>query len=172
MFLDSGVNYYIIPFNNRVVYTQSGLIIKNPTIKVKLLSLSEYTKINTLKNAKERDSVINEEIFNSCYLGLLGFEEEVLNAEDSGFLVDTVANYVLQESSKRFLEPAKEVEEYEKVLTKPEIWSGYISNILNIPYDQVILKPIDELIRLYTICFIVAGGTIPNIDLKPRTEEG
>ncbi len=171
MFLNSGLSYYNVVLNNRIIYTEKGLQIKNPSFKIRLLTYAEYAKIDIMRKANVPPSDIYEDIFTACYLGILGFEDETLNAEETGLLIDTLGALIFKESSKYFTNPEYHFNTASNDISKFDIWCGFIARILNLNYDDVKQKPIDEIIRLYSLSFIVSGGTIPHIDLKPKQGE-
>lgn len=169
MYLQSGTNYYIIPFPNVVVYTQSGLTIKNPNIKIRLLTYPELSKLQVLIESGITLSEINEEIFTACYLGLLGFEEETLLLDETPYLVETVGLKLYEESIKIVSDPPRYFNSCLNNFNVFDIWCGIIANVLNLNFDEVCLKPVNEIIRLYSIAYMVSNKTIQPIALEEQS---
>lgn len=165
MYLKAGSNYYLIPFVNRVVYTKSGLIIKNPNFKVRLLSISELSKVEILKQSKVDEAVIYEQIYDICFLGLMGFDSEEFLKDDLAFIVTEIGRLVYNKTISITTDMPKEFNNCLEEITSVEVWSGYISNILNMNYKDIITKGIDEIIKLYAIAYVCSNKTIPPIAL-------
>jgi hypothetical protein len=142
---------------------QSGLIIKNPTIKVRLLNYSEFAKVQYLKQAGESELKIAEEIFACCYLGILEHEDEVLEADKTAFFIDMIASKVLQDTQRIVLQHEDYFVDTLRTLSKVEVWAGYVAKTLNHTYTDVLEKPVDELLRLYAVAHLVSRGEVPSL---------
>ena len=95
MYLKSGDNYCLITLNGRLLHTQNNTII-NPNIKVRLLNFTELNRIEGMLAAGMNDFDINEEIFQCCFLGIIGFEEDTIDLYDSpAFIIDSISEYIL-----------------------------------------------------------------------------
>lgn len=166
MLLESKENYRIFKLEGRSINTKDGIKVTNPIVKTRLLSISELTKVQMMVDANESEDSIFEEIFGCCYLGLLGISDEsIIDINSLPLIVNTLAALVLTESR----EICQNIDTYfTNIITTSlyptEVWAGYIANILNIEYYTVLNKPVDELVRLYTIAYIVSGKTIPPIE--------
>ena len=165
MFLESKENYRIFKLEGRSLTTKDNLIVTNPIIKTRLLSISELSKIQMMVDANESEDLIFEEIFSCCYLGLLGISDEsVIDLNTIPLLVNTLASLVLTESRSI----CQNIDKYfNEIITNSiyptETWAGFIANILHIDYYTVLNKPVDELVRLYTVAYVVSGRSIPPI---------
>lgn len=166
MYLQSGSNYNLIPLKNIIIYTESGMAIQNPNFKVRLLTYSEFTKVDTLIKAKADSLEISEEIFTACYLGLLGFEEEVINLDATPIVLQTISDAIYTHSQAAIYKPDQLFSNFLNTMNLFDIWCGLIANILNIPFEDVILKPVDEVIRLYTIAYLASNRSIAPIQLE------
>lgn len=170
MYLNSGSNYYIIPLENRDILTVDGYRVNSPNFKVRLLSYSELNKIEIMKQSAMSVFDTNEEIFNCCVLGILGYEGIEFDFHAHGIVIDSIASKVYEESIKAIQDP---VESFNTALDKMgafDMWAGHVSSILHINYIEVLKLPAAEVLRLYAIAYLVSGQTIPAIAIQEKTE--
>lgn len=165
MYLASGSNYYIIPFVKRIVYTESGIAIQNPNFKVRLLTYSELSKVLMLLEAETDNFKIQEEIFTACCSGVLEFENEVILLDECAGIVDEVASKIYEESLATVNNPPQYFNSSLDTCTSIEVWAGNVANILNMNYMYVLALPVNEVIRLYAIAYLVSGRNIPPIEI-------
>lgn len=153
-YLESGVDYYLIKFPNVSVITVDGYEINNLNIKVRLLTFSELNKCLQLQQTTSNLEV-NEEIFKSCFLGILGFKDITLDFDKSpAGLIDTVSQIIYNESYKICTNLPTNFNSVVTTINNIETTAAAISHYLNICYTEVINYPIDKLLRLYAICHI------------------
>lgn len=170
MYLSSGNNYYLIPLENRDILTVDGYRVNSPNFKVKLLSYSELNKIEIMKQSKMELHDIHDEIFSACFLGILGYEEIDFDFEHHGAVIDTIAEKVYIESIKCVQDPIETFNTLLNTLSAFDVWAGHVSSVLKIDFREVTKLPAHEIIRLYTIAYVVSGYTIPAIEKQETTE--
>jgi len=163
MYLNSGSNYYLIPLENVIIYTQSGLSIKNPNFKIRLLSYAEFKKVTTLIEAKASNTEISDEIFTACFLGILGFEDEVVDFDATPLAIQLIADSIYLRTQQAIVRPEITFNNFLISTNLFDIWCGLVANILNIPFEDVVVKPVDEVIRLYSLAYLVSNRAIAPI---------
>lgn len=168
MFLQSGSNYHILQMNNVIVYTESGLAIQNPNFKLRLLTYSEFSKVATLIDAKADSLEVAEEVFTACYLGILGFENEILNLDATPLALQLISDTIYTNSQIAIYTPDKLFSKFLDTTNLFDLWCGIAANILNIPFEDIVQKPVDEVIRLYTLAYLVTNRNIAPIQLEEK----
>lgn len=167
MYLKSGTDYYMVPLEGIDVICKSGLIIRSPNIKFKLLSYPDLNKIDLMFSSGMRESDINEEICNKCIECILGFEDEVLNYEETPAGVFDHIGTKIRLNSLTIIDNIEET--YQKYLTVLSIYERLalvVSHYTATPYDLVKEYPIDELFKRYTLCSLAFPNTVPAIELQ------
>ena len=168
MYLKSGDNYCLITLNGRLLHTQNNTII-NPNIKVRLLNVTELNRIEGMLSAGMDDFDINEEIFQCCFLGVIGFDGDTIDLYESpAFLIDSISEYIYRESKKILFNSIDTFEECLSTVNLFQMMAAKVSQYMNVKYEEAISYPVDKLIMYYSILH----RTYPNDVMPIVTPEG
>lgn len=149
-----------IDLGDRVDYIEQGTVIAS------LMSIDEIKRYEGLPLEAQRqvsDAIMTEKIveivghtgkrldFNFGPAGLSSFLLNALYAKSLQYVSNTVPEFALA---------LENVTLYDQM-------AAVISNRLTIPFTEVILYPVNEVVRLYAICF----KSFPDVvDLRPKDE--
>lgn len=171
MYLKSGVDYYVVVLDGIEVTCVSGLRIISPNIKFRLLSYPDLSKINLMLQSGMSKEDIYEEVCKKSILGLIGFNEEVIDFDNSPAGVVGHIGFKILENSKQII---NDIEESFNVLSNSislyERISMVVSYYSNNKYEDVQQLPLDELIKRYAICSIAFPNSVPPIVLEKEEE--
>lgn len=158
MLLGSGVDYYILPLDDLDIQCKSGLCIRSPTLKYRLLSYPDINKVEILLRSGKDIDVVYEEVCIDKIETIMGYPDEVVDFDNSpaglvphlGRKIIDNSRLVLEDLEKSFLQLSES-------LTILDRLSIVVSNHTNEAYTQVKQLPIDELLKRYALCCISFG---------------
>ena len=172
MYLSSGVDYYVVALEGiEVVCKKSCLRLKSPNIKFKLLSYPDLNKINLMMSSGMSEEDIHEEVCNKCILGIVGFDNEIIDFDESPAGIVGHIGFKILENSKTLL---NDIEESFQILSQGcslyERLSLVVAHYTNNTYEYCQCLPIDELIKRYALCSMAFPDKVPPIEFE-REEE-
>lgn len=170
MYLNSGVDYYLVNLKDITIICKSGTIIFSPNFKIKLLSYPDINKIELMESSGMKEVDINEEIVEKCLLTIIGFEEEELDLDNSpAGVVDHLATKIKLNS----LMCINEVEEtFQKFISTSSLFDRLalvVAHYTNNTYEYTQQLPIDELMKRYAVCYMSFPNVVP-IELNEEVE--
>lgn len=167
MYLTSGSDYYLAVLEGIDVTCKSGLVIRSPNIKFRLLTLSELSKTEVMKASGMLNININDEIVDLAVLGIIGFEGEKIDFENSpAFVADHLADKI-RLNTKTILEDLEGAyNEFITTLNLIEIFAMIVSYYSNTSYENVMNLSLDEVIKRYTICSKAFPHVVPPIKFE------
>lgn len=170
MYLQSGVDYYLVSLTGLTIICKSGTALLSANIKIKLLSYPDINKVNSMVASNMPLSDINEEICNKCILSILGYEDEVIDLNESpAGIVDTIATKIRLNSLLLIQNPE---ESYSTMLNSCSLYERMaliVAHYTNNTYEVVQELPIDELFKRYTLCSL-AFRDVPAIEFEKEIE--
>lgn len=173
MYLTTGSHYYICSLAGRVIKTVTKIKIKDPNLKIRLLNFSELHKLQGLMENNVDLSTIYEEIFNVCFINVIGFEEEQIDLDNSGaYIIDSIGSIIYRESLNIIKNLPQAFTQVVNTIPTVDVIAAKIAYHLNMNYEIVSQLPMDELIRLYAIAHIATGGVVPPLEYNQDKIEG
>ena len=170
MYLKSGEDYWLIPLIDKKVICTDGSLIKSPNVKVRLLNYFELSKCISMQDTGMNELDINEEICEVCVLGMIGFDHKKIDfLKSDAFICDTIANKIVNESYLVLQDLPKAYSALVSTVSEVERLAAIVSHYLHIPYTQVSLMPVDEIVKKYSICALSFPGLAP---IEYAEEEG
>ena len=171
MYLNSGVDYYLVVLKDIVVHLKSGLSIVSPSIKFKLLSYPDLNKISIMEASGMAESSINEEVCEKCIIGVEGFDGDAIDFDESpAGIVDHISTKIKYNS----LIILNQIEEaYNSFVVSSSLlerMSIVVSYYTNNSYEVTQQLPVDELVKRYTICSLAFPQQVPPLILKTEEE--
>lgn len=171
MYLNSGVDYLLIVLDGIEVTCQSGLRIRSPNIKFKLLSYPDINKVNLMITSGMKEEDINEEIFKKCVIELIGFPEEVIDIDESpAGIVDHIATKIKYNSNALLSNIEETYQHMVSIASLYERMALVVAHYTNNTYEYTQQLPVDELIKRYTLCSIAFGRDVPPIEFEKEEE--
>lgn len=171
MYLKSGVDYYVVVLEGIEVTCISGLRIMSPNIKFRLLSYPDLSKINLMLQSGMSKEDIYEEVCKKSILGIIGFDDEFVDFDNSPAGIVGHIGFKILENSKQI---TNDIEESFNILSSStslyERISMVVSYYSNIKYEDAQQLPLDELIKRYAICSMAFPNTVPPIVLEKEEE--
>lgn len=164
MYLNSGVDYYVVALNEIEIECESGLRIMGPTIKFKLLSYPDLSKLEMMLNAGMTLEDINEEVCNRCIISIVGFEEERLSFSNSPAGVFSHIGTKIIRNSKEVIRDLEGA--FQAFSASASIYDRLIlvvSYYTNNSYEFCQNLPIDELVKRYALCSMAFPAQVPPI---------
>lgn len=153
MLLGTGVDYYIVPLEGIDITCKSGVMIRSPIIKFKLLSYPDLNKIELLSRSGKSAEYIYEEVCNNKIECILGHEGQVIDFDNSPAGVLIHLGRKLVDNSRTVLEDL--VTSYSSLAESVTILDQIamiVSNHSNNTYEYTKDLPVDELLKRYAIC--------------------
>ena len=171
MYLTSGIDYYVVVLEDIDVICKSGLRIRSPNIQFRLLSYPDLNKIILMEQSGLANDKINDEIFNKCIIGIIGFDNEHIDFEESpAGIVDHLSHKILV-NSKKLIE---NIEESFQVISESasiyERLALVVSHYTNNTYEFTQQLPLDELIKRYALCSQAFPGLVPALVFEKEEE--
>jgi hypothetical protein len=171
MYLTSGVDYYVVVLEEIDIVCKSGLIIRSPNIQFRLLSYPDINKVMLMEQSGLPSNKINEEVFNKCIIGIIGFNDEQIDFEESpAGIIDHLSHKILT-NSKKLIE---NIEESFAALSESaslyERLALVVSHYTNNSYEFTQQLPIDELIKRYALCAQAFPQTVPPLVFEKEEE--
>lgn len=171
MYLNTGVDYYLATLPDIIVVCKSGLRIRSPNIKFKLLSYPDLNKIELMVTSGMNRLDINDEICSKCILGIVGFDNEEIDFSESPcFVSDYIATKI--ENNSRTI-----INDVEKAFTSLsgssslyERLSLVVAHYTNNSYEFTQKLPIDELVKRYALCSMSFPNVVPPIEFEEEKE--
>lgn len=171
MYLTSGVDYYVVVLEEIDVFCNSGLQIRSPNIKFKLLSYPDLNKVMLMEQSGISKDKINEEIVNKSIVGIIGFESETINLDESpAGVVDQLAYKILENSRKIVTDLETAFNELANSCSMFEQICLVVSNYTNNTYEYTQQLPLDELIKRYALCHMAFPSVVPPIAKEKEVE--
>lgn len=171
MYLKSGVDYYVVVLEGIEVTCISSLRIMSPNIKFRLLSYPDLSKINLMLQSGMSKEDIYEEVCKKSILGIIGFDDEFVDFDNSPAGIVGHIGFKILENSKQI---TNDIEESFNILSSSislyERISMVVSYYSNIKYEDSQQLPLDELIKRYAICSMAFPNTVPPIVLEKEEE--
>ena len=156
MYLESGNDYYLASLTGIDIVTKNDITIRSPDIKFRLLSFSEYCKVQTMIQSGMKSYDINEEIVSTCVLGIIGFDSEVIDYEESAaFVCDHIADKIRLNTELMLKDLKASYDVILSTITRIEQVAMMVSHYSATPYATVIELPLDMLFKRYAICATV-----------------
>lgn len=170
MYLNSGTDYYLVVLTDIEIVCKSGLIIRSPNIKYKLLSYPDINKIEIMTVSKMKQSDIYDEICKKCIVELIGFKDQEIdfNLSPAG-IVEHIA-FKIKENSRKIIEDIEQ--SYQKMTELCSLYERMamvVAYYTNNTYEYTQQLPIDELLKRYTLCSI-AFPNVPPIEFEKEEE--
>ena len=171
MYLKSGIDYYIVVLQEVDIVCTSGLIIRSPTIKFKLLSYPDLNKIGMMTASRMKDSDINEEVCNKCIIHIVGFEEEIIDFDESpAGIVDHIGSKIRENSVSVIDDLETTFEQMVRLASMFERISLVVAHYTNNTYEYCQGLPVDELMKRYAICSLAFPAQVPPIVFEKEEE--
>lgn len=171
MYLNSGTDYYVVSLEGLEVVCKSKLRIMSPNVKFKLLSYSDLNKIQLMRSSGMKKEDAYEEICNKCIIGIIGFENEEINFDESpAGIVDHIGLKIMHNSSiltqdieESFASVMSGVSIYERLAMVVARYSGN-------SYEFCQQLPLDDLLKRYAICHLAFPNDVPPIVFEKEEE--
>lgn len=168
MFLTSGVSYYSVPLKGLQIHTKSGKIIDNANIKIRLLSFADLSKLEMLRLSNVSESDIYEEICSKCILGVLYYEDEEIDLEQSpAGIVQHIGLKVLYHSQDVIKDLEQTYNSFMNTITTIDGIQAKVAFYTNTQIDVVRDYGVDRLIRDYAILSTVFSDVPPIVKAEP-----
>ena len=152
MFLTSGSAYYSIPLQGITVRSTTGEQIHSPNIRFKLLSVSDLSKVDLLMTSKLSMSEIYEEICGKCILGVLYYEDVVIDFDQSpAGVLEHLGQKILHHSRELLTDIQKTFEIFSSNVTLLDQIQAFVSRYTVTPIADVRELPLDQLLRDFSI---------------------
>lgn len=171
MYLTSGIDYYVVVLEEIDVFCKSGLQIRSPNIKFKLLSYPDLNKVMLMEQSGIGVEKINEEIVEKSVLGIIGFDNEFINYDESpAGVVDQLAYKILENSRKLILNLEEAFNTLSASASMFEQMSLVVARFTNNTYEYTQQLPLDELIKRYALCTKAFPNDAPIIAKEEEKE--
>lgn len=130
-----------------------GVVYKNLTVVFRLLNTIELQRIDSMRMSDDYEKeVINEEIFRSCLIDILGIDKQVNLDESSAGFITTVGESIYLMSMDYILNAQQYSQDLIASVTIVETLAAIISKFMSISYLDVIEMPINKIYKLYAVC--------------------
>lgn len=167
MFLTSGNSYYSVPLSGLIVQCKSGLRLSSPTIKFKLLSYSDLTKIDLMIASGIQDEEVFEEICKKCIEGLIYLPNEELDYDVSpAGIIPHIGNKILHHSREVCVDIPQTFSMFSANVTLIDQISAFVSRYTCTPIREIRDYPVDQLLRE----FAIIQAAFPN-EVQPIVQE-
>ena len=168
MFLGKNDSYYSYPFPGLILKFEDDSSMVHPTIMFKLLTPRDIERVRILENSKANQNEIHEEICRRCIIGILYFEDKVIDYNNSpAGLLKAIAEAIINKSKRIVLDLPSTFEVVKETVTIVDTMSAIVSRYTSTPIRDVREYPIDKLIKE----FAIIQSSFPDIPTIVKTEE-
>ena len=162
MYLDTGSDYYLISLPNKKVNLKNGIIVTNPSFRIRYLTLSELSKVEHMLEAGFQNTSINEEVFYKVILNLVGYEDHEIDLDNSdAFIFESIVSQIISHSFFLINNKVQAFNHFRNQVTWIEACARIVAFYTHNKSQDVMRWPIDEIIREYAICQAAFPNLLP-----------